>query len=303
MRRRLPGRPRDRAEDAQTGRSPASHALDGAATAARPVPAPRPRAARARALAAAAWPPALVVVLLLGGWEAYSRWADVSPTVLPPPSSVAQATWDDWDTLRVDTWVTLQETGLGLLLALAVALLVGVAIDRFAWARRGVYPLCVTLQTIPIVAIAPLMVIWFGIGLLPKVLLIALSAFFPIAVGLVQGLASTDEDAMNLLRTMRATRLQLLLRVRLPSALPQLFTGLKITVTYAVVAAVLAEVVGAFDGLGRYMQESRNAFRTDLVIGAAAVTTLLTLALFGLVLLVERLLMPWYRPARGHRRW
>jgi ABC-type nitrate/sulfonate/bicarbonate transport system permease component len=227
----------------------------------------------------------------------------VSPTVLPPPSSVAQATRDDWDTLRVDTWVTLQETGFGLLLALAVALWVGVAIDRFAWVRRGVYPLCVTLQTIPIVAIAPLMVIWFGIGLLPKVLLIALSAFFPIAVGLVQGLASTDEDAMNLLRTMRATRLQLLLRVRLPSALPQLFTGIKITVTYAVVAAVLAEVVGAFDGLGRYMQESRNAFRTDLVIGAAAITTLLTLALFGLVLLVERLVMPWYRPARGHRRW
>ncbi len=158
-------------------------------------------------------------------------------------------------------------------------------------------------QTLPIIALAPLVVIWFGFGQTPKIVLVALFTFFSIAVGLVQGLASADHDAMSLLRTMGASRLQLLLHVRLPSAIPQFFTGLKIAVTYSYVSAIVAEFVGAQQGLGVYMTTSKNAFRTDLVFGAVLVTSLLTLALFGIVTLLERLAMPWRRPAEADVRW
>jgi ABC-type nitrate/sulfonate/bicarbonate transport system permease component len=122
-------------------------------------------------------------------------------------------------------------------------------------------------------------------------------------VGLIQGLASSDPDAMNLLRTMRASRLQLLARVRLPSAMPQFFTGLKISVTYAFVSAIVAEFVGAVQGLGVYMTTSKTAFRTDLVFGAVLATALLTMGLFGIVALLERITMPWKRPVNRDHRW
>jgi ABC-type nitrate/sulfonate/bicarbonate transport system permease component len=248
----------------------------------------------------AAWPPALALALILGAWEAWVRWRDVDPTVLPAPSAIAQAGWAERGPLASDTWVTLSEAVLGLLLALAAAIVLGLAIDGFAWVRRSVYPLLVASQTLPIVAIAPLVVIWWGYDLGPHVAVAALYTFFPIVVGLVQGLATSDVDANRLVRSMGAGRVEQLRRVRLPSALPSLFTGLKVAVTYAVVAAVIAGYVGAVDGLGIAMLESKNAFRTDLVFAAVVVTALLTLALFALVALVERALVPW---ARRGRRW
>jgi ABC-type nitrate/sulfonate/bicarbonate transport system permease component len=178
-----------------------------------------------------------------------------------------------------------------------------IAIDWSPRVRRGVYPLMVASQTLPIIALAPLVVIWFGFGPTPKVVLVALFTFFAIAVGLVQGLASVDHDAMSLLRTMGASRLQLLLHARLPSAIPQFFTGLKIAVTYSYVSAIVAEFVGAQQGLGVYMTTSKNAFRTDLVFGAVFVTAALTLLLFGVVVLLERLAMPWRRPVEIDAQW
>ena len=169
--------------------------------------------------------------------------------------------------------------------------------------RRTVYPLMVASQTIPIIALAPLVIIWFGFGSGPRIGLVALFTFFAIAVGLVQGLGSADADAMSLLRTMGASRRQILVRVRLPSALPQFFTGLKVAVTYAYTAAVIAEYLGAQQGLGFYMQVSKNAFRIDLVFGAVLVTALLTLALFGLVAVLERAVLRWRPPAQADTRW
>jgi ABC-type nitrate/sulfonate/bicarbonate transport system permease component len=176
-------------------------------------------------------------------------------------------------------------------------------IDWSPLLRRAIYPLIVASQTLPIIALAPLVVIWFGFGPTPKVVLVALFTFFSIAVGLVQGLASADHDTMSLLRTMGASRRQLLLHARLPSALPQFFTGLKIAVTYSYVSAIVAEFVGAQQGLGVYMTTSKNAFRTDLVFGAVLVTAVLTLALFAVVVVVERLAMPWRRPTEADVRW
>jgi ABC-type nitrate/sulfonate/bicarbonate transport system permease component len=239
----------------------------------------------------------------VGLWQWLVHLLSVDPQVLPSPSLVISSTWADRANLWPAIVMTTKETVLGLLVAIVLAFVAAIAIDWSRLARRSVYPLLVASQTLPIVALAPLVIIWFGFGLGPKVALVALFTFFAMAVGLVQGLASTDPDAMNLLRTMRASRLQLLLRVRLPTALPQFFTGLKISVTYAFVSAIVAEFVGAVQGLGVYMTASKSAFRTDLVFGAVLATALLTLALFGLVAALERAVMPWKRPATRDHRW
>lgn len=249
------------------------------------------------------WPSILIVIVAIAIWEIYVRWQNVSPSVLPTPSDITTSSWADRDNLWTALWVTFQETILGLGIAIVAAVVLAVAMDFIPWVRRGIYPILVSSQTIPIVAIAPLVIIWFGFGLMPKVLVVAFYTFFPIVVGLAQGLASTDPDAMNLLRSMRATRWQIFMRARLPSSMPHFFTGVRITVTYAVVAAVFAEYVGSFEGLGIYMQQMRNAFRTDLVFGAVVVTMLLTLLLFLIVVIIERLVMPWHRSTHKDERW
>lgn len=240
-------------------------------------------------------PPLVVVVACLALWQLIVSVRHIDPQLLPGPWLIVHSTWND----RVNIWpaigVTTEEALLGMALAVIVAVVVAVAIDSFRPVRGSLYPIIVASQTVPIIALAPLVLVWWGIGLLPKIVLVALFSFFPISVGLVQGLASADPDAMNLLRTMRANRFQLLMRVRLPSALPQFFTGLKISVTYAYSAAIVAEFVGGLQGLGVYMTTARNAapIRTDLILGAVFVIAVLTIALFAIVGLVERLAMPW----------
>ena len=243
------------------------------------------------------WRPVLVILTLFLVWELWVRWKDVSPTILPTPTDIAEATWRDRANIWGHTWVTLQTVALGFSLALFFAVVIGVVTDSFGSVRRSIYPVIVASQTLPIVAIAPLVVIWFGFDIKSHAFVVALYNFFPITVGLSQGLASTNPDAMNLLRTMGAGRLRLLLRVRFPSALPQLFTGIRVSVSFAVAAAVIAQFVGAVKGLGIYMLIMKNSLRTDLVFGAVAVTATATLLLFGVVVILQRVIMPWYRPA------
>jgi ABC-type nitrate/sulfonate/bicarbonate transport system permease component len=249
------------------------------------------------------WPPALVLAAVVGLWALAPGVLGVSRDVLPGPGLVVRSTWEDRHSLWPAIWTTAREAVLGVGVATVVAVALAVAVDWSRTVRRSLYPLLVTSQTLPIIALAPLVVIWFGFGLTPKIVLVALFTFFAIAVGLIQGLASTDRDAMDLLRTMGASRAQVLWRVRLPSAVPQFFTGLKVAVTYSFVSAIVAEFVGAAQGLGVYMTTAKNAFRTDLVFGAVLVTALLTLLLFGLVALLERLATPYRAPAREDASW
>ena len=247
--------------------------------------------------------PTAILALCVIGWDVATRIFAVSSSVLPSPGLVARSTWDDRANLWPAMETTTREAVLGIVVAIVVAVVLAIAIDWSPPLRHAVYPLMVASQTLPIIALAPLVVIWFGFGPTPKVVLVALFTFFSIAVGLVQGLASADHDSMSLLRTMGASRLQLLIHARLPSAVPQFFTGLKIAVTYSYVSAIVAEFVGAQQGLGVYMTTSKNAFRTDLVFGAVFVTAALTLILFAIVTVAERLALPWRRPAQADVRW
>ncbi len=239
----------------------------------------------------------LVIAILLA-WEVAARVLAIDPIVLPAPTRIISALWEARGAAADNALTTLAETAVGFALSVAFAVLVALAMDSIGWVRRAIYPLLVTSQTIPIVAVAPLLVIWFGLGITPKILVVVLVTFFPVTVALLDGLAATSRDATSLLLTMGASRAQILFKLRLPGALPSFFTGLRIAVTYAVIGAIFGEQVGAVNGLGIWMILSKNLFRTDLVFGAILITALLTLGLWLLVGVAERLTIPWYREAR-----
>jgi ABC-type nitrate/sulfonate/bicarbonate transport system permease component len=164
--------------------------------------------------------------------------------------------------------------------------------------RRAVYPLLITSQTIPIIALAPLLLIWIGYDIRPKLIVVTLYCFFPIAVATVDGLASAEPELIKLLHSMKATRWQILHLVRLPGAMPAFFSGLRIAAAYSVIGAIFGEYVGAEKGLGIYMQKAANSFATINVFAAILVTTILSLLLFGLVSLIERIALPWYHGSK-----
>lgn len=238
-------------------------------------------------------PAAVVAVGLVALWQLYVTVSGVRPQVLPSPARVAAQGWAHRDDIAGHAASTLQVTIIGFAVSLAAAWALAVAVDFSPWLRRALVPLFVVSQTLPIIAIAPLMIIWFGFGLLPKILVIALATFFPMAIGLIEGFASTDRDAGQLLRSMGASRIQVFRYVRVPSALPRFFTSLRIGITYAVVGAVFAEYVGATSGLGIYMATQKNSFRTDLVLAAVFVTAVVSLLLYLFTYAIERLVAPW----------
>jgi ABC-type nitrate/sulfonate/bicarbonate transport system permease component len=246
-------------------------------------------------------PPVIVVGAVLLIWEAYCRLAEVSPVVLPAPTRIIEQLWAFRGDAVRHAIPTLTETGLGLVLSIAVSVVAAVAMDRFATLRRALQPLFVASQTVPVVAIAPLLVLWFGFGLAPKVLIVVLVTFFPVTIALLDGFAAASGEATDLLRSVGADRLQIFRKLRWPAALPSFFTGLRIAATYGVIGAVFGEYVGAYEGLGIWMQLSQNAFRTDLVFGAILLSAALSVALFGLVAAAERLAIPWYRASRAAR--
>lgn len=249
----------------------------------------------------AGYAPALVLALaLLALWELYVRAGWISARVLPSPISIVQALVNNWGIIYDNTVQTLLETVLGLAIATLLGLLLAIILDISAWMRRAVYPLLITSQTIPIIALAPLLLIWIGYDIRPKLIVVTLYCFFPIAVATIDGLASAEPELMKLLRSMRATRWQMLHLVRLPGAMPAFFSGLRIAAAYSVIGAIFGEYVGAEKGLGIYMQKAANSFATINVFAAILVTTILSLLLFGLISLIERIALPWYHGSKTH---
>ncbi len=240
------------------------------------------------------WGPPLVLTLaVLLAWEGYVRAAAIDPITLPSPSRVLSALWDFRAAAFGHLVPTLVEAIAGGTLSLLFAIGAAVALDRWTPVRRAIEPLLVTSQTIPIVAIAPLFVIWFGFGFLPKILIVVIVTFFPITIALLDGFRRVEPDAVALMRSMGATPRQMFRKLRWPAALPSLFTGLRISVVYAVIGAIFGEYVGATEGLGIWMRLSQNSFRTDLVFGAILLTAIVSISLYVVVGLVERLAIPW----------
>ena len=244
-------------------------------------------------------PPVALVAVLLGVWEVYARASGVSHFVLPGPSQVLAALWDQRSEAIRHTVPTIIEPAVGFSVSIVAATLAAIALDRFPLARRAVEPLLIGSQTIPIIAIAPLIIVWFGFGLMPKVLVVVLVTFFPITIALLDGFSSTTAEATELMRSFGASPGETFRKVRWPSGLPGFFTGLRISATYAVVAAVIGEYVGATEGLGIWMQLNQKLFRVDLVFAAILLTAVLSVGLYGVVVLAERAAIPWWRASRS----
>ncbi len=248
-------------------------------------------------------PPLLLLVLLLVGWQVATAVWQIEPWLLPSPLQIARAALDARGLLGPHIWQTMIETLVGFVLATTVGFGLALTIDFSTALRRAIYPILVVSQTVPIIAIAPLLVIWFGYGILPKVLVVSLVCFFPIVVSMADGLQSADPDLIALLQAMGASRRQVFWKVRLPGALPAVFSGTKIAVTYSVIGAIIGEWVGASRGLGVFMLRSTNAFRTDWLFAAIAITALLSVILFLIVSGLERALLPWYYTTQREEQW
>jgi ABC-type nitrate/sulfonate/bicarbonate transport system permease component len=254
---------------------------------------PRSLTGRLGGWTATVLPPIAILAGLFLAWELYVELSGINAVTLPAPSRVVEAAWRNRDLLWSHSRVTIKETLVGLAVSIAVGIGLALVLDAIAPVRRALYPLLVGSQTLPIVVIAPLLVLWFGFGLTPKIIVITLYTFFPITVAFAAGLAATDDEALLLMRTLGAKRWQTLTQLKIPQALPYLFTGLRIAVTYAMVAAVFAEWSGARSGLGIYVLLMKNSFRTDMVLAAILLIAVLSLALFVIVGLVEKAVVRW----------
>jgi len=236
---------------------------------------------------------ALVILALLGVWELVVRLGAVDPLLLPPPSDVAKALWTDRGDLGADLGVTVREVLVGLAVAVAAGVAIALAMHLSPLARRALRPLVIGSQAVPVPVIAPLLILVLGFGLAPKVLLVALVCFFPVAINLYDGLRDTDADARKLLRSLDASRWQTLRMLELPSALPATFTGIKIAAAVAVIGAVFAEWSGSDAGLGHALLTANGQLATARAFAATVLLFLLAVALYGAFALLERRVVDW----------
>lgn len=238
-------------------------------------------------------PPLIAGVLILIVWQLGVSLSDVPESFLPSPYAVFSTLLEQRGLLWQNSLTTLTETVLGVGLAVVAALVWALLLDRFDVLKRALLPYFIASQTIPIIVLAPLMLLWFGFGLLPKTLLVALFAFFPIVLSTLGGLEQTPRERHDLMRSLAASPWQTFRFLRWPFALPSFLSGLRITLSYSVTGAIFSEYVGGFSGLGILLQTSANSRATALVFATIIVIALLSTALVASVALLERLLMPW----------
>lgn len=234
---------------------------------------------------------AVAAILII--WQVVSVLGIVPDFMLPSPIAVIQAFVSEFPLLMENSGVTLLEAFIGLGFGVAIGFVMAVLMDRFDPLYKAFYPLVVLTQTIPTVAIAPLLVLWFGYEMLPKIILIVLTTFFPITVGVLDGLRSADKDTMNLLRSMGAGKYQVFRYVKLPGAMGQFFASLRISAAYAVVGAVISEWLGGFSGLGVYMTRVKKAFAFDKMFAVIFLISFISLLLMKLVDYLQKKCMPW----------
>lgn len=240
-------------------------------------------------------PAALFIALLAVGWELGVQWFRVPKFIVPPLSDVFASLWQTRDLLAKHAAVTLGESLLGLVLSVVFGVAIAVWIHFSRIAERVAYPLVVASQTIPIVALSPVMVMWFGYAIWSKVAVVVLFAFFPITVNMIDGFRSSDRDLAELMRAMGARRRDLFWKLHVPSALPAFFTGLKVAATVSVAGATIGEWLGAESGLGMYSKRASNMMRADAVFAAVLVLSLLGIALFLAAKWLERRTLRWQR--------
>ncbi|WP_285103473.1 ABC transporter permease [Promicromonospora sp. MEB111] len=259
-----------------------------------------PSGSRVLTLLAESWRPAAVLLALFALWW-FVAWRELVPAYLvPSPGAVAETMVAEWAMLLEHTWVTTLETIVGFVLAAVIGVAAAVLLVYSRTAEKSLYPLILFAQVIPKIAIAPILVVWFGFGMTPKIVLAVLIAFFPVVVSAVAGLRSVDPELLEMSATMGASRWKTFRKIRFPGALPQLMSGLKVAVTLAVVGAVVGEFVGADRGLGYVLLLASGNLDAPLLFADLILMSLIGVVLFVLVEVLERLLIPWHASRRGN---
>ncbi len=238
------------------------------------------------------YPTALLLFLLLI-WHLVTEIGLIPAFMLPSPSGVIRAFFNSFSELMQHARISLTEAFVGLGISIVLAFVIALLMDRFEVLYKALHPILVITQTIPTVAIAPLLVLWLGYDMAPKITLVVLSCFFPMTIALLGGFKSSDADAMNLMRAMGARKWQIYRYIKLPNALPGFFSGLRISVSYAIVGAVIAEWLGGNSGLGVYMTRVRKSYAFDKMFAVIFLIIILSLLLMKCVELLERRAMPW----------
>lgn len=244
---------------------------------------------------AAKFLPLSTILFFLLLWESLVRIFHTPAWILPAPSQVVIALGKIGPVLLNHTLVTLLESLLGFSLSIVIAFFLALMLDRFHGLRSALYPLIIFSQTIPLIVLTILFVIWFGFGILPKILVVILVCFFPILISLMNGLDAVDNDQVLLFKSMGAKPAAIIRMVKIPAALPSFFSGLRIAATYSIMGAIVAEWMGAAKGLGYFMTLAQKGFRVDQVLAIVTVICLLSFALVKAVDLFEYLLVPWNR--------
>ena len=243
--------------------------------------------------------PLLAIFAILVIWQLAVGIFEIEAWMLPSPVQIIQEGIEIYPRIIDHSISTILIALGGFAIGVSVGLVLAVALHLVPQARQSIYPLMVLSQNVPIIALAPLLVLWFGFGALPKILIIMLVVFFPIAVSLIDGFRQTNPELLNYMRMIGAGRRQIFFKLEWPSALPYFFSGLKISATYSVMGAVIAEWLGAQQGLGVFMTVASSAFRTDQVFVSIFVIMLISLVLFGFILLLEKWLTPWNQDKKG----
>ena len=247
-------------------------------------------------------PPLVVAAVVIGGWQLYVSVTNINEILLPAPGRVASAFWSDKSVLASDAWVTIKEIVYGYLLAVALGVGLAILVHSSRLAERALYPWLVVSQMVPIPAVAPIFVLWTGFDIRPKLIVVALVCFFPIAVNTIDGLRAVEPELLDLLRTLGASRLQRFRMARIPAALPFVFSGLKVSAAFSVLGAVFGEWVGANSGLGYEILILNNQSATADMFAVIVLLSVVGIAMFALVATAERLALPWYHDARQDRR-
>ena len=243
--------------------------------------------------------PAALIAVLIGAWQiaastgAIADTLNLEPTLVPSPAEVGNALWQNRSVLWENSWVTLREILLGIAAGVLAGIALAVAMRFSDLLRDAVFPLTVALQAVPVVVLAPILVIWFNYGIWPKVIIVAIACFFPIVVSTLDGLRSVDPEAAKMMRTLDASRWAIFRRVEAPTALPSFFSGAKIAVAIAPVVALFAELAGANSGLMLLITQANNSFREGLVFAAVTVLAVIGVLLVGLTALAQRLVVHW----------
>lgn len=265
------------------------------------IPLTRPRRDGRRV--AAVWlqkaAPVIVTIALLGVWEVWVRAGHVKPYVMPTFSDVAKTMWTEHHYLLSALWVTVEEILIGFGVSVAIGIPLAVMIVGFRPLEYALYPLLVASQVVPKLAIAPLFIIWFGFGWIPKIILVFLIAFFPVVIDSIVGFRAIELEKLYLARSMGANRIQVFIRFRLPQALPSIFSGLKLAATLSVIGAIVAEFVGADEGIGHAILAANATLQTNTMFAAIVYITIVGVVLFLLIDVLERLVLPWHVSRRA----